>query len=295
MPIPVMTVVAAVRNHRGLTARAAAAELGIAHGFLQQCEQFEYVPAPNYITTHNMALAETVGNFLAAPCSSLPPILSNVISPIILHTSFALICDATFHSLVTSSLFDEIFISVSGSTAYGPLFELLKKFFFVRDSTGIYLRATGDSTVDYFIDFIMNRFWSRKALQRRKQYTGFYYTSLYNGDEEYLGAFPNCRDEREILWRNPYYSARRSSLPHLLLYILTQSINLSFLRPRGRCPREVRETTIYEDLRMLLQEPVCPKQVCHSITFLAPRRHEVIFRWRSYLDYCVSVKRLEGS
>lgn len=314
MPVPVMTVVAAIRQELQLTAREAAGRLGIAHGFLQQTEEFEYVPAPAYRTASNAFFASTLQKFFENTLPFITPSpLSYVVRSLISHIPAALMNDAKFHALAAAHAFDDVFLSTStASTAYGPLFSFVlgEAFEIGRDEQVVFLRAVGKDDIDYFLNFIMSRLWGHRAAQRRRhaRSAGFVYKSLFkldadDKDRDCLGYFEDCPDPREIFWLHPHYTARKSFLPYLFLYLVLTRLSFSFSLPqveqKYRAPLVLHESP--ESGALFLKPAYCvagpeacrsPFATCNVMTLICPFKKLVNFFWRpegggSFTHYCV--------
>lgn len=311
MAIPLMTIVAAVRNELSLTARGTADSIGITHGFLQQTEEFEYVPPSVYRTAKGKPIEHMIKYFFADHLSDLRTPLLEVVESVIPFVTNTLNNDRKFHTLANSDAFAAIYVPASGITPYGPLFNFVVNIFFEKTNKGIFLTKTGDVTVDYFLDFIMSRFWGHRAAQKRRhaRTAGFVYESMLmdSRDTGHVGFFESCKDPREILWLRSNYAARRNFLPYLLLYLLTTGLYFSLSKPilsRDRnCPTQPFTRTgilaNYPARCAEFNEATCFSPcTCNVVALLCPGNNLVNFYYRPERDglfdyYCVQYAKSE--
>ena len=307
MSIPVMTVVAAIRNELSITTRDAADKIGISSGFLQQAEEFEYVTTPDYRTAQGKPLEISIKQFFDDTLSLLKEPLSSVVKFTNPYVPEVLENDRTFHVIANSNALASIYVPVSGLPTYGPLFNFIISEFMERTSNGTFLKRTGDDVIDYFIDFIMSRFWGHRAVQRRRhaRSAGFVYNTLLsdNQNTKHVGFFEGCKDPREILWLSPTYTSRRSFLPYLFLYLLTTRFNINFYLPdlnekKSQCITPPKHTTgvlaNYPTHCEVISPDECtsPFSTCNVITLFCPNNKLVDFCFRPenkglFDNYCV--------
>lgn len=308
MSIPVMTVVAAIRNELSITTRDAANTIGINSGFLQQAEEFEYAITPDYRTAKGEPLYVSIKQFFADTFPFLKAPLSNVVDTINPYVSTALENDRNFHVIANSNALSAIYVPVSGLTPYGPLFNFIIGVLMERMNDGIFLKQTGDAAIDYFIDFIMSRFWGHRAVQRRKhaRSAGFLYKSLLteNRNTNYVGFFEGCKDPREIFWIRSTYSSRRSFLPYLFLYLLTTRLSFSFTSPnltKNKDQHHIMPSTYTTGVlasypnhceKFPSEECTSPFNTCNVIILLCPGNKLINFCYRPegegmFEHYCV--------
>lgn len=303
MSIPVMTVVAAIRNELSLTTRDAANTIGINSGFLQQAEEFEYTTTPDYRTARGESLHIPIEQFFVDALPLLTAPLSGIVETISSHVSTALDNDRNFHIIASSNALSAIYVPVSGLTPYGPLFNFIIGTLMDRLDGRTFLKQTGDDVIDYFLDFTFSRFWGHQATQRRKhaRSAGFMYNSLLKGDKNtnYLGVFDGCKDPREIFWVRATYTSRRSFLPYLFLYILTTRLGLRFTLPiltgdKGQRSASNHTTGVLAGYPKHCGDLECtsPFESCNVITLHCPGNRLVDFCYRPegdgmYEHYCV--------
>ncbi|WP_027719103.1 hypothetical protein [Desulfovirgula thermocuniculi] len=294
MPVPVMLAVAAVRDELNISVRDAARMFGIAHSFLQHTEEFEFVPDPYYISEHSeekplFPLSKAIEEFFVSSLSRLSAPLSCAVKNILARrVDFALINDSVLHELLSSALLAKIFVVPPYPYIYGPLFSTLLVLFFERRDDTVYLRATNCEVTDYFLNFVMERFWSPNALRRRKsaRRLGFYYVSG-DSDSKYLGRFQQCLDEREIFLQSYGAVTKKPVLSHLFLSLLLDSVTLDFsFRTAENFSGEGERVklSVSESLGFLFPEncPLSPDSSgcsCPSLTLRAPHGHKIVFRW----------------
>lgn len=293
MPVPVMTIVGSIRKELSLPARTVAAHLGITHGYLQQLEEYEYVLEPSYITQHRKPLGLAVEEFLESNLPNIQPQIKQHIKAIIPKVNTAMENDYSFHAISLATM-QSVYISNTDRSVHGPLFKTVLEHYFAIDNNNVLLRSSGDIYIDYYINYVMQRFWGHRATQRRRhtRSTGIMYMPFDNNNGKYIGYFDGSNDPRSIFTLNPY-SARRSYLPYLFLYLITNRLSFSYnidnLPVMSKAKASENHT---QKCAVVSNNCTDPSQCCHHINFISPGRKEIDFYYRPdgagfFTHYCI--------
>lgn len=232
MPAPVFLRFAMLREWLDISIEEAAADLGIASGWLHELEDFMRVAAPEFqvrprrgfaATTLAARLAEVVGAYTASR-PDYPPLAP---PPEAQHIAAMLRADAYFHSLIP--YFANVFIDFRpGGGGYQEFFRT-----FVRrllclgrlDPAVVY--APQDPYTARALDYALRRFWGATRKKRRGgAAAGVWYEPTGTVEPgQPLGVLHGGPDAwRKAFWAPP---GRKPHFAYLLLYILLKRLAVS--------------------------------------------------------------------
>lgn len=232
MALPVFVVTSLVRSYLGLRSNEVAKQLGITHGFLSQCEDFECVP--DIFNEKNFYLKQNIENFLKESVKQLDPIIQNMALEVIPNIHQSLIKDRIFHSFIPY-----LMPAMIKGTVYGPLFWSILLFFRnTSNPEGIYIKKTMNPEINRLIIHIFERSWGRYSFRRKaKNYIKIQFSRIEE-DDNHIGYFDN-NDAREIFWpinfADPFYKKlvpvnfeRQQILAYLFFYILLKKYSINY-------------------------------------------------------------------
>lgn len=309
MALPVFLVMSLVRSSLEMRSRDVAEQLGITHGFLSQCEDFERVP--DICNEKNYYLEKNIKNFFKENLPQLDPKIHNITSEVIPNIYQSLIRDRIFHSFIPY-----LIPAMIEGTRYGPLFWTILLFFReVSNSKGIYIKKTANAEINTLINHAFERTWGKYAFRRKaKSFNTIQFTSIEENDN-YMGYFDN-NDARKIFWpisfAKPFYKKlvptsleQQQNLPYLFFYTLLKKYSINFANKNENNLPKAREYLIlpYYNFYNKADEPIyycnfdCNSCECDYFVIHGPSPiKELYIVFHSFLDgsnynFCIRERR----
>ncbi|MGB9921127.1 MAG: helix-turn-helix domain-containing protein [Moorellales bacterium] len=230
MGVPVFPFLSVAREELGITARQAAQELGVSHGYLSQAEDFVVVPdpampvRPDSTASRPTSLGEAVRAFLERHGPGLPGPLRRAAAELAGSAPSRMVQDGLFHSFY--SLLPGL---ADGEKVYRDILGLYVQEVPQGPEGWYFFRKTPDPVVNLLVRHALERAWGRFAGRRKAARAGeIRFVPVESPGSDFLGQVVSPGG-----WERAFLEASRagpepgrSFLAHLVLYVLTSQLSL---------------------------------------------------------------------